>query len=169
MSEYQVPSKHTDCIFCAIAEGRMKTPGVFWEDDSHMAFLSIDPNTPGFSVVIPKQHYPSDVLKMPDTDLASFVIAAKKVAHILEAHYPDVGRVGLMMEGTGVNHAHIKLAPFHQTDYLKDGGWKQVFVNQTFWFDHYEGWMSSSAGPTANPDDLAKLALDLKTTARIIS
>jgi diadenosine tetraphosphate (Ap4A) HIT family hydrolase len=45
-----------DCIFCSIV--RKTSPAhILWEDDNHMAFLSIFPNTPGFSVVIPKRHY----------------------------------------------------------------------------------------------------------------
>ncbi len=165
MANYPSNDKHGDCIFCKIADGSIQTPGVFWQDEYHMAFLSIDPNTPGFTVVIPKQHFASDVLKMPDSELSSFVIAAKKVSQILEQHYQDVGRIGLVMEGTGVNHAHIKLIPFHETEYLKDGGWQQVFVNQQFWFDRYEGWMSSGGGPMADMDELSNLASALRITA----
>lgn len=41
-----------DCIFCSIV--RKTSPAhILWEDDNHMAFLSIFSNTPGFSVVIP--------------------------------------------------------------------------------------------------------------------
>jgi histidine triad (HIT) family protein len=52
-----------------------------------MAFLSIDPNTEGFTCVIPKQHYGSDVLKMPDDVLQRFIIASKEVALVLENHF----------------------------------------------------------------------------------
>ena len=81
---YKPTTEQGDCIFCAIAQGKLTTPGVFWEDEKYMAFLSIDPNTEGYSCVIPKDHFASDVLKMNDSDLASFVIASKKVSHILE-------------------------------------------------------------------------------------
>lgn len=150
------------CIFCEIVAGRIKTPGVFWEDEEFMAFLSIDPNTEGFSCVIPKEHYGSDVLKMPDEVLSRFVLAAKRVAAILENYFTDVGRVGLVMEGTGINHAHIKLVPMHQTEDLKNGQWRQYLSGQEFWFDRYDGWISSSAGPMASEDDLKELAENIR-------
>ncbi|HQB50902.1 MAG TPA: HIT family protein [bacterium] len=150
------------CIFCEIVAGRIKTPGVFWEDEEFMAFLSIDPNTKGFSCVIPKEHYGSDVLKMPDEVLSRFVLAAKRVAAILENYFTDVGRVGLVMEGTGINHAHIKLVPMHQTEDLKNGQWRQYLSGQEFWFDRYDGWISSSAGPMASEDDLKELAENIR-------
>lgn len=43
----------SECLFCGIVAGT--TPAhVIWEDNQHLAFLSIFPNTPGTSVVIPK-------------------------------------------------------------------------------------------------------------------
>lgn len=150
------------CIFCEIATGRFSTPGIFWEDNEFMAFLSIDPNTEGFSCVIPKSHYGSDVLKMPDDVLARFVLAAKRVAGILEDYFTDVGRVGLVMEGTGINHAHIKLVPMHHTEDLKNGQWRQYASGKEFWFDRYDGWISSSAGPMASNESLKELADKIK-------
>lgn len=53
------------CIFCQIVRGEAPCHKI-WEDDEHLAFLSIYPNTDGFSVVIPKRHYPSYAFDMPD-------------------------------------------------------------------------------------------------------
>jgi diadenosine tetraphosphate (Ap4A) HIT family hydrolase len=163
MASYEPNTVESSCPFCAIVAGKLETPGIFWEDQEHMAFLSIDPNTEGFSCVIPKKHYASDVLKMPDDALTRFILAAKKVAGILESHFADVGRVGLMMEGTGINHAHIKLAPLHGTEILKNGGWRQFPSGKSFWFDKYEGWISSGSGPMADFAALKELAQKLKS------
>ena len=76
---------------------------------------------------------------------------------ILEKHFDDVGRVGLIMEGMGINHAHIKLFPMHGTEYLKNGGLKQTLSGKNFWFDKYEGWICSGSGPMADPEKLKKL------------
>lgn len=140
----------------------MQTAGKFWEDEEFMAFLSIDPNTEGFTCVIPKAHFGSDVLKMPDDALSRFVLSAKKVAGILEAYFADVGRVGLIMEGTGIDHAHIKLVPMHGTEHMKRGEWRQMLSGQEHWFPIYEGWISSAGGPKANPESLRALAELLK-------
>src|SRR3989344_1921765 len=91
-----------------------------------------------------------------------FVCASKKVANILENYFDDVGRVGLMVEGTGIDHAHIKLVPLHGTENLKKGIWEQVLSGKEFWFDKYEGWISSGSGPMADPEELKKLASEIR-------
>ncbi|MCA9351933.1 HIT family protein [Patescibacteria group bacterium] len=157
MTHYEPTTKEHACPFCEIVTRRLKTPGIFWEDDHFMAFLSIDPNTKGFSCVIPKKHFGSDVMKMPDDVLRDFIIASKKVTRILENYFDDVGRVGVMMEGTGIDHAHIKLFPMHGTEHLKRGEWKQHLSGKEFWFDTYEGWISSGGGPRAQENELEEL------------
>ena len=72
-----------DCIFCNIV--RKTSPAhILWEDDQHMAFLSIFPNTPGFSVVIPKQHYGSYAFAQSDEVLADLIVATKKTALLID-------------------------------------------------------------------------------------
>lgn len=161
MAHYEAKTKDNKCVFCEIVKGNSKTPGIFWENDEFMAWLAINPNTVGFTCVIPKVHFDSDVLKMPDEVLQKFIIAAKEVAHILEDYFDDVGRVGIVMEGMGIDHAHIKLIPMHGTAYLKMGEWKQILSRKEFWFEKYEGWLSSGGGPMADQEELKKLASKL--------
>ncbi|MFZ2205397.1 MAG: HIT family protein [Minisyncoccia bacterium] len=161
MANYEAKTTENKCIFCEIVGGRIPSAS-FWEDSEFIAFLSIDPNTAGFSCVIPKEHFGSDVLKMPDDVLQRFIVAAKKVAQIIENYYGDVGRVGLIMEGTGIDHAHIKLVPMHGTENLKRGEWNQVLSGTEHWFDKYEGWISSAGGPNADREKLKELAENLK-------
>ena len=97
------------CTFCRLAKGEIEFPGTFWEDEHHISFLSGHPNTLGFSVVIPKKHFGSDVLLMPDEDLSQLLIATKKVSSILVNFFDDVGRVGTITEGLGIDHAHVKI------------------------------------------------------------
>lgn len=163
MVEYKSETKQGKCIFCEIASGRMKPMGnaTFWENDKYMAFLSPFPNTPGFTVLITKQHYESDVLQMPDQELNGFVLEAKKVAKHLVDRLDDVGRVGLIMEGTGINHAHIKLVPMVGTGYMKTGEWRQVHSAVNTYFAKYDGWIASNDGPRADDSELAKLVKKL--------
>tara|TARA_B100001179_G_scaffold214755_1_gene184362 strand:+ start:65 stop:565 length:501 start_codon:yes stop_codon:yes gene_type:complete len=162
MANYNATTSENKCPFCEIVKGNLQTPGIFWEDDNFMAFLSIDPNTEGFSCVIPKEHCGSDIMKMPDDQLQKFIIAAKKVSKILENYFEDTGRVGVIMEGTGIDHAHIKLVPMHGTEHLKRGDWKQILSGKEFWFDKYEGWICSGGGPKAKQEDLKELAKKLR-------
>ena len=163
MTNYEAKTTENKCPFCEIGAGRFQT-ATFWENDEFTAFLSIDPNTEGFSCVIPKDHYGSDVLKMPDNVLQRFIIAAKAVSKILENYYNDVGRVGLIMEGTGIDHAHIKLVPMHGTQNLKRGEWKQFLSGQEQWFKKYEGWISSASGPKADRNKLIEVASRIKAS-----
>jgi len=94
--------------------------------------------------------------------LQVFILAAKKVASILENFYEDVRRVGLIMEGTGIDHAHIKLVPMHGTEQMKHGEWKQYLSDVEHWFDKYEGWISSAGGPMAERDKLFELSKKIK-------
>jgi diadenosine tetraphosphate (Ap4A) HIT family hydrolase len=74
MAEYDAKTSDNKCIFCEIFAGRIDA-GIFWEDEEFMAFLTTYPSTEGFSCVIPKNHFDSDVLKMPDDVLQRFILA----------------------------------------------------------------------------------------------
>ena len=147
MAKYLAKTKEGRCIFCEIIAGKLQIPGIFWEDKKFMAWLPMWPNTQGFTAIAPKKHFGSDVLSMPDKDLAEFILATKHVSKILLKHFDDVGRVGLIMEGMGIDHAHIKLIPMHGTGYLKKGIWKQIHSENDHYFDSYEGFISSNDGP----------------------
>ena len=71
-------------IFDDIVSGNMKSWKV-WEDEKFLAFLTPFPNTPGFTVVIPK-HNPGDyVFSLGDNLYSEMMLAVKKVAGILKA------------------------------------------------------------------------------------
>jgi len=161
MAKYQAKTKDNKCVFCKIVDGTIPAC-IYWQDNEFIAFLSIDPNTEGFSCIVPKKHYGSDVMKMPDNVLKRFIVATKKVSHIIEDYFTDVGRVGVMMEGMGIDHAHIKLVPMHGTGYMKKGEWRQTLSGKEFWFPKYEGWICSGGGPKANIEELKKLGDALK-------
>jgi len=143
-----------DCIFCKIASGEAPAHKV-WEDEKHLAFLSIFPNTEGFTVVITKEHYPSYAFDLPDEVLKELMMATKKVAKLLDTKLEDVGRTAMMFEGYGVDHIHSKLFPMHGTKMEK---WKPMIANIDKYFDKYEGYISSHDYRRADDEELAKLA-----------
>lgn len=144
----------SDCIFCKIVRGEAPCHKI-WEDEKHLAFLSIFPNTEGFSVVITKDHHQSYAFELPEDVFTGLVLAAKKVGKLLDATFPDVGRTGLMFEGFGVNHIHAKLFPMHGT---KDETWKQHASNVSVYFEQYQGYLSSHDAERADDAKLAELA-----------
>lgn len=149
-----------DCIFCQIAQGQAPCHKI-WEDDKHLAFLSIFPNTEGFSVVIPKNHYPSYAFELSDNILSDLVIAAKKVGLLLDQKLDDVGRTGLIFEGFGVDHVHVKLFPMHGT---ASDGWQQYISKIDKYFHKYEGYISSNDSQRADDQKLADLAKKIRET-----
>ena len=144
----------SDCIFCKIVAGEAPCHRI-WEDDAHLAFLSIFPNTEGFSVVIPKAHHPSYLFDQPDHVVCDLVLASGRVARLLDARLPDVGRTGMIFEGFGVDHLHAKLVPMYGT---KASEWTQRKSNVDTYFDRYEGYLSSHDYRRADDDQLAALA-----------
>ncbi|MCR4328053.1 MAG: HIT family protein [Patescibacteria group bacterium] len=147
------------CLFCDIVSKKLPSHTI-WEDATHLAFLTIFPNTEGFSVVIPKTHYPSYAFDVPDDVLTSLILAAKKVAKLLDAKLDDVGRTGLIFEGFAVDHLHAKLFPMHGTK-MKD--WKPIKSNiSNKYFEQYEGYISSHDGARADDSRLAELAKKIR-------
>lgn len=165
MAKYNATTKDNKCIFCEIVKGNIRA-SIFWENKTHMAFLAIDPNTEGFSCVIPKKHFESNPLEIPDKVLGELIIVSKKIAKILENYYKDVGRVGIVIEGLGINHAHIKLIPMHGTGKLKYGIWEQALNKKEVWLDKYEGYITSAGGPIADFKKLKILADKIKKSIK---
>ena len=148
-----------DCIFCKIVAGQEPCHKI-WENEHHLAFLSIFPNTAGFSVVITKQHYSSYGFAVPSEVLSKLVLAAKTVGLLLDRKLPGVGRTGMIMEGFGVNHLHIKLIPMHAT--ADQTQWKAIHSNVDKFFERYEGYLSSHDYRRAEDKELEKLAKQIR-------
>jgi diadenosine tetraphosphate (Ap4A) HIT family hydrolase len=145
---------NTTCVFCKVVHGQLPCHRI-WEDEKHLAFLSIFPNTDGFSVVIPKEHYSSYAFDAPDTVLSGLILASKEVARLIDSTLDDVGRTGLILEGFGVDHLHAKLFPMHGTR-MKE--WKPIHSKVDKFFAHYEGYISSHDHVRADDVALARLA-----------
>ena len=145
-----------ECIFCKIVAGESPAYKI-WEDDEHLAFLSIYPNTLGASVVIPKKHFASYAFEMPSDELAKLTIKAATVGKLLDKAFDDVGRTAMVFEGFGINHVHAKLFPLHGTR----GEWKPMHTDYNKYFDKYEGYVSSHEYHGPNPD-LAELAAKIR-------
>lgn len=145
----------SDCIFCKIVKGDSPFHKI-WEDEGHLAFLAIYPNTEAFTVVITKEHYPSYAFDLPDKVLSNLVIASKKVGKLLDSKLADVGRTGLILEGFGVDHVHAKLFPMHGTGHLKS--FKQMSSNVDKYFEKYEGYISSHDYKREDDEVLGRVA-----------
>ncbi len=146
-----------NCIFCQIVEGKISCHKIY-EDDEYLAFLDIHPNTKGMTLVIPKEHYDSDVFDMPEDPYKSLLSTSKRVAKVLERGL-GVKRIAMVMEGMGVNHAHIKLYPLHGIEKK----FEKNIAKKVKFFDHYEGYIATYIGPRAKDEELKKLASKIRS------
>lgn len=157
-----MPNKKDDCIFCQIVDGKAPCHQI-WEDDQHLAFLSIFPNTLGFTVVITKDHHGSYAFEQSDQVLADLVVATKKVAQVLDNHFEDVARCGMFFEGYGVDHLHSKLFPMHGTGGVE--GFEMIeSTGFDKYFEKYPGYLSSNNSSRAQDDELSKLAKNIRNS-----
>jgi diadenosine tetraphosphate (Ap4A) HIT family hydrolase len=146
-------------IFDEIVAGTIPSFSV-WEDDAYMAFLTPFPNTPGFTVVIPKKNPGDNYLDVADEVLTGLALAAKKVARQLQKAF-DVQRVGLVLEGEGVPHLHIKLIPMHGDVSTI----AHVLKHQEF-YPQYTGWLSTVEGPRMNDEQLKEIQQKIQGAAQ---
>lgn len=97
-------------IFSRIIAGEIPCYKVA-EDDQCLAFLDIRPVVFGHTLVIPKQEI-DYLFDMDDAYLTHLNLFAKRVAKVLREEVPCI-RIGLMVAGLEVPHAHIHLIPMN--------------------------------------------------------
>jgi diadenosine tetraphosphate (Ap4A) HIT family hydrolase len=146
-----------DCLFCKIISWEIPSVKI-WEDDDFIAILDVFPNTKWMTLLIPKNHYNSDLFEISDQQFyTKYLLAVQKVAKILKK-WLNVNRVAMVMEWMWVDHLHIKLYPLHWV-------WperKAHRAKQEIYFDQYEWYVSTQLGTKANPEDLQKIADEIK-------
>ncbi len=82
------------------------------EDDRFYAFLDIRPMSKGHTLVVPKQEI-DYLFDLDDSLLSDMAVFAKKVTKAIEKAIP-CKRVGMMVIGLEVPHAHIHLIPIQK-------------------------------------------------------
>ncbi len=82
------------------------------EDNQFFAFLDISPMTKGHTLVVPKieEDY---LFNLEDELLGDMMIFAKKVAAAIQKALPCV-RIGVVVLGMEIPHAHIHLVPLNK-------------------------------------------------------
>lgn len=145
-------------LFDKIVDGTIPSWKV-WEDDTYLAFLTPFANTPGVTVVIPKQNPGEYVFDLDAQAIAGLVQAAKKVAKLLEKGL-GVSRVALVFEGEAVPHVHAKLYPMH--DFAAD---RSKFPKQQVFFRAYPGYIDTHDGPKMDDGQLAEIQKKIQEAA----
>ncbi len=97
-------------LFTKIIAGEIPCAKVY-EDDQCLSFLDIRPINPGHALVIPKQEV-DYIFDVEDELLQHLMRVAKKVAKAIEANV-ECKKVGVIVAGLEVPHAHIHLVPIN--------------------------------------------------------
>lgn len=106
-------------IFTKIVQGEIPAYKVA-EDENYLAFLDVFPTAKGHTLVIPKKEV-DYIFDLDDPTYLGLQMFAKKVAIGLKKAIPCV-KVGVMVLGLEVPHAHIHLVPMQsEADLLKFG------------------------------------------------
>ena len=98
-------------LFTKIIQGEIPCHKIM-EDDRYLAFLDIRPINPGHTLVIPKQEI-NYIFDLEDPLLSGLMIFAKKAAVKIKKVMP-CQRIGVMVAGIEVPHAHIHLIPINK-------------------------------------------------------
>lgn len=97
-------------IFTKIINGEIPSYKVA-ETEDYYAFLDIRPLVKGHVLAVPKMEV-DYIFDLPDEVLSGLMTFSKKVVRSIEAVVP-CKRVGILVVGTEVPHAHIHLIPFN--------------------------------------------------------
>ena len=95
-----------NCIFCKIVKGEIPSYKVY-EDNNFLAFLDINPQSPGHVQVIPKQHsrWVWDV-----SNAGEYFEVVKKIA-LAQRKAFDTDWILSKIVGDEIEHAHIWVFP----------------------------------------------------------
>jgi histidine triad (HIT) family protein len=113
-------------IFTRIINGEIPCHKVA-EDDRCLAFLDIRPVVFGHVLVVPKQEI-DYIFDVPDELLQHMMLFSKQVAHVLKQEVECI-RIGVMVAGLEVPHAHIHLIPMNSIGELSFTNPRPTFDN----------------------------------------
>jgi len=102
-----------ECIFCKIVAGKLPSHRVY-EDERHVAFLDINPFSPGHTLVCPKRHGET-LWDMDEREIAEvFMVASKVSMGVVSATKADGFRI-MQNNGEAANqavaHIHVHVIP----------------------------------------------------------
>ena len=96
------------CVFCQIV-ARQSPASFVYEDDVIAAFMTLQPTAPGECLIIPKEHV-DHFTDVPDDVAQRIMLVAQQLGRRMREVFP-LERVGYLVHGYGVAHAHFLVIP----------------------------------------------------------
>ena len=108
-----------DCLFCKITSGDIPSYKIY-EDEIVIAFLDINPDSNGHTLIIPKKHY-LDMNDIPLDTLTHIFKIAKELKVKIESKLNADGLTFVQNNGDiqEVKHFHLHLKPYYKDNELK--------------------------------------------------
>ena len=108
-----------DCLFCKIVNGDIPSYKIY-EDEIVYAFLDINPDSNGHTLIIPKKHY-LDLDEIPSDTLTHILNVAKELKLKLESKLNCDGLTLIQNNGDiqEVKHFHLHLKPYYKNSKIK--------------------------------------------------
>lgn len=116
-------------IFTKIVNGEIPSYKIA-ETEDYYAFLDIRPLVKGHVLAIPKMEV-DYIFDLPDDIASGLMVFSKKVATAIEK-VVTCKRVGVLVVGTEVPHAHVHLIPFNQEKEMYLGNKPITMENEEF-------------------------------------
>ena len=109
-----------NCIFCKIINGEIPSYKIY-EDDTLLAFLDINPDSNGHTLVIPKKHY-TDIMDIDNATLSHIFNVARNIKKTLEQKLNCDGITFIQNNGDvqGVKHFHLHIKPYYNIKQEKE-------------------------------------------------
>ena len=105
----QTPRKAVEnCVFCKIVAGTLASYKL-WENKHFLAFLDNKPIMPGHTLIVPKEHH-SYLFEMSEDDYEGIFERVRKLEPPLRKSM-EAKRIGIIVEGFGVDHVHVHMVP----------------------------------------------------------
>ena len=103
-----------DCLFCKIINGDIPCYKIY-ENDYVLAFLDINPDSDGHTLIIPKKHF-TDLDDIDETTLSEIFKTAKLIKKMLEE---KLGCEGIVLQQNNgfvqeIKHYHLHLKPYYK-------------------------------------------------------
>lgn len=102
-----------ECLFCKIIKGEIPSYKLY-ENEYVLAFLDIDPDSNGHTLIIPKKHF-TDIKDIDELYLSEIFKASRIIINKLEEKLNCDGITLLQNNGTvqEVKHFHLHVKPYY--------------------------------------------------------
>lgn len=127
-----------DCVFCAIVRKEVPSSRVH-EDEHILAFLTRRPTRPGELLVIPRQHI-DHFIDVEESIAARMLVCAQRLGKVLRRETSPL-RVGFVVSGFGVPHAHLIVLPLHDEHDITSARFARVSDGEIrYGVSHLQEW-----------------------------